>query len=414
MKIAGQNAHSKFVATTVHLDHITTALNCLTPFGIKEDVLIYLDKDGLSFVRENNHVIKIQLLLSKELFMSYSYENDELEEGEEDHMKLCVKINHILDSVNIMNKNFDDIVECTLSYNGYSSPFVLIFEDSMISERVEYSTYLIKDMDNTGLVLDKDQMIFECIIKGDVIYSALKDLKEINCKECYIYAKTVENGENIFALISKSQLGFSKIKLPSSRSILEKLEIFENDSTTLCYDVPVIAFFDFTLFDKIRMSTKIASKVLFRMDVHGLLSVNILSQTDDIIISDRRKNSNYNNTTTSKKPLQLPKDYPGIVSEICMLEKESINQNAQNEIELLMNIDELGEFKKKTIKTTKLSFNPYNPGNSINESEINNDSNLLNLTTGDENDNNHDTFNSDNDNDDSSLAYSTTDLPLFF
>lgn len=337
---------TRFSASTVHLEHITTALACLTPFGVKEDVLIYIDKDGISFVRENSHVIMIQLLLSKELFMTYSYQDDaEAQEEEEntaegeDHMKLCVKINHILDSVSIANRNPDDIVECTISYDGNGSPFVLIFEDSMISERVEYSTYLIKDMDNSALQLSRNEVILECIVKGDVLYNALKDLKEINCKECYIYAKTTSDGENILALISKSQLGFSKIILPSSRSILEKLEIYENDSSTIISGTPVIGFFDFTSFDKIRMSCKIASKVLLRMDVHGLLSVNILSQTDNVVISDPKSKSNNTGVGTSiaSRQIQLPKDYPGIVIEICMLEKESIDSISQQEIELLMN-----------------------------------------------------------------------------
>ena len=120
---------SRFVATTVHLDHITTALNCLTSFDKTEDVLIYIDRDGLSFVRENNHVIKMQLLLARELFMSYSYNDRDDRESvshsdvettqvaEDRYMKLCVKINHLLDSVNIMNKSFDDVVECTISYD---------------------------------------------------------------------------------------------------------------------------------------------------------------------------------------------------------------------------------------------------------------------------------------------------------
>lgn len=57
MRINSELAN-KFSASTVHLEHITTALSCLTPFGSKDDVLIFIDADGLSFVRENNHVIK--------------------------------------------------------------------------------------------------------------------------------------------------------------------------------------------------------------------------------------------------------------------------------------------------------------------------------------------------------------------
>lgn len=426
---------ARFVATTVHLDHITTALNCLTAFGTKEDVLIYIDRDGLSFVRENNRTIKIQLLLAKELFMSYTYEGDDDVDEENDHMKLCIKINHLLDSVNIMNNNNDDVVECTMSYDGNGAQFVLIFEDSLISERVSYSTYLVKEIDNTGLILDKNQLIMECIIRGDVLYSALKDLKEIDCKECYVYAKTYEDGGNLFALISKSNQGISKIKIPSSRSILEKLEVYEDDSTTLCHNTPVIGYFDFNTFDKIRMSTKIASKVLFRMDVHGLLSVNILSQTDDIIITDNRKNSKSNNDkgsrNSNKQQIELPNDYPGIVSEICLLEKERIDEEAQEDIEALMETDEFGGRKKRKVEVA-IRRPKSSDVEEADNSQPGNSSNLLDLSTTDpeekhkhipHNDDSEDSnvsTNVSNINEDdeektnSSVNYGAQDLPLFF
>ncbi|CAI4052403.1 hypothetical protein SKDZ_15G4990 [Saccharomyces kudriavzevii ZP591] len=401
MRINSEVAN-KFSASTVHLEHITTALSCLTPFGSKDDVLIFIDADGLSFVRENNHIVKIQLLLSRELFMSYSYRNET-----EDHMKLCVKINHILDSVSVMNRNSDDIVECTLSYDGHGSPFVLIFEDSLISERVQYSTYLIKDFDTNGLDLDRERISFEAIIKGEALYSALKDLKEIGCKECYVYAKTEVNDENVFALISKSQLGYSKIKLPSNRSILEKLQVFGGDSTTVLDGSAVVGFFDFTSFDKIRKSTKIASKVLFRMDIHGVLSVNILSQTDDVIITDTTRPSNSRSGNVHQ--LQLPKDYPGIVIEVCMLEKESIDEAAQTEIELLMESNELGNCSNPKKFNTNKKYATENRNN-----EASND-NLLQLngkrikapTEG----NNESKNEGDEDN---HYTYPANDIPLFF
>lgn len=457
MNLAIEADGARFVATTVHLDHITTALNCLTSFDKTEDVLIYIDRDGLSFVRESNHVIKMQLLLARELFMSYSYNDRDDDEDESDsdvettqagqdkYMKLCVKINHLLDSVNIMNKSFDDVVECTLSYDGTGSPFVLMFEDSLISERVEYKTYVIKNMDNAGLVLDKDHMIFECIVKGDVLYSALKDLKEINCKECYIYAKTLDTGENIFAFISKTQMGYSKIVIPKGRSILEKLEVYKDDSTTLCYNVPVIGYFDFATFDKIRLSTKIASKVLFRMDVNGLLSVNVLSQTDDILLSDnnRSKGKDKNKKSSRKGTSELPNDYPGIVCEICLLEREVIDQDAQDEVELFMNIDESGVLKRQSMRAAPRYLNPVdNEDTYSNTSSVLQNSNILNLSTeqteivsrnfadskksenstvdvlkqhdNEDNEDDDDMDNDENDRTNSSVTYGTGEIPLFF
>ena len=171
-------------------------------------------------------------------------------------------------------------------------------------------------------------------------------------------------------------MGFSKIKLPSERSILEKLEIYENDSSTICHNVPVVGFFDFATFDKIRLSTKIASKVLMRMDVHGLLSVHILSQTDDIVISDARVSSNNrdrNDRFRQNRP-RLPKDYPGTVIEVCMLEKQSIDEEAQGEIEVLMQLNEFGEDTK--ISGGRLRVKNVKPNYSRNQKLTN----ILNLS----------------------------------
>ncbi|QLQ81743.1 hypothetical protein HG537_0F05040 [Torulaspora globosa] len=322
-----------FNASTVHIDHITTALNCLVPFGTKEEVIIFIDNDGLSLAREQNHVMRIQLFLARELFTSFSYDNGD---DNNDSIKVCVKISHLLDSFNVANRNIDDVVECTMSYDGYGSPFVLIFEDSTVSERVEYSTYLTQGSINGGLVIDRDQVTFECIIKGDVLYAAMNELKETGCKECYLFARTNDNGDHVFALISDSQLGLSKIRLPSSRSILEKLEIYDTDFETVVHGKSIVASFDFNLFDKMRMSIRIASKVLFKMDAHGLLSVNILSQTDDVIVSETRPTTNRARSLDGSRQIQLPRDYPGIVVEVCLIEREQFDDNARRNIEILM------------------------------------------------------------------------------
>ncbi|CCH58230.1 hypothetical protein TBLA_0A04350 [Henningerozyma blattae CBS 6284] len=316
--------HNSFSASTVHLDYITTALSCLMPFGPKDDVLVFIDKDGLSFTRQSNHINRIQLFLSKELFITYLFNHDD------NFMRLSLKLSHLLNSVSVSSRQqLDDILECTFSYRGHGTPFMLIFQDSYTTEQVEYSTYLTTDADgpNQGLELDRSSIQLECIIQGDVLYTALKELREIGCKECYLYAKTDEYTKTkVFSFISKSKLGFSKIRLPSNRSIMEKLEVYNSTST-------IIGFFDFNSIDKLRPSTKIASKVLLRLDAHGILSANILCQIDKIAI------------TSSASTSEAPADYPGVVIEICMLEKEIIDSASKNEIEVLMR----SSIKERTI-----------------------------------------------------------------
>ncbi|SCW01440.1 LAFE_0D12618g1_1 [Lachancea fermentati] len=390
-----------FSASTVHLEHITTALNCLIPFGIKEDVLIIIDKDGLSFARANNRVISIQLFLSKELFIAYNYNGPS---GDPDsHTKVCVKINHILDSISVANRDKDDVVECTLSYNGEGSPLILIFEDSMISERVEYSTYLLKDLEMADLEPDRDRLMFECIIRGDVLYNALQDLKEIGCKECYIYAITKTDGRNIFALISKSQLGLSKVVLPGERTILEKLEVYSGEASIKVDNCPVIGYFDFSTFDKMRMSAKIASKILLRKDIHGLLNVNILSQTDNVILVDSKITSKMQNTSDIRNA-QLPKDYPGIVIDISILEKVHLEEFDVQEINLLMESPEEAQ--------TKAIYQPSRPNDdgkvSTKDLDGNYDNNFLGLTK------KRRIEDVEHESDDENYQPVTKDMPLFF
>ncbi|KAK5781990.1 Rad17p PWA37_002329 [Arxiozyma heterogenica] len=432
----------RFSASTVHLDHITTALNCLTPFGgnyddssnsgysntstnishnlnkvgysiggggsssiNNDDVMIYIDRDGLSFIRDYHGSIRIQLLLSRELFLSYTFNDDQTISttvdasdshhnnnnilDESDCMKLCIKLSHLLDTINVVNKNQDDIIECTMNYDGYGSVFSLILQDSLVEEKVSYSTYLfneaLKDKEAELLQLQRDLVQFECIIKGDILYNALRDLKEYNAKECYLYAKVSSRedyNENVFALIAKSDIGYSKIILPNNRNIIEKLEIFDllnghSNNNKLLYDVPIIAYFDFNRFDKIRLSCRIASKVLIRLDTNGVLGVNILSQTSNIIISNKRQNNNNNNIlnqqnsnniNNNRKP-QLPIDYPGVVIEITMLTKDSLDIIAKQDIEMLIDITLKNMKKLRSLTNVKrphpATIEPWNQTNNL-------------------------------------------------
>lgn len=383
----------KFSATTVYLEHFTTALNCLTPFGgntssngagangkdgngdfgvattapgssgvnRNDDVMVFIDKDGLSFARNYGSTNRIQLLLSRDLFVSYSFANNkgkvlknpkeimdknEREVGEsgddeddEDVIQLCIKLNHLLDTVNVTNRNKDDAIECSMHYDGLGSEFVLTLEDSFVEEEVQFSTFLYNESlwnkEAESLQLQKELLLFECIFNGDIIFNTLNDLKELGANDCYFYVKSSDSldSDNIFAMIAKSELGYSKIILPNSRNIMEKMEVYDpdgEDGPTITYNSPVIAYFDFARLDMIRPSAKIASKILIRLDSNGMLSFNILSQTDNVIISNRDDKS----TGQSQSGVE----YPGIVIEITTLTKELLNDSSKQDIEDLMQV----------------------------------------------------------------------------
>ena len=143
------------------------------------------------------------------------------------------------------------------------------------------------------------------------------------------------------------------------------------------------------------------------MDVHGVLSVNILSQTDDVIITDTTRPSN--NRPGSIRQLQLPKDYPGIVIEVCMLEKESIDEAAQTEIELLMETNELGNrnsFKKSTIRK-RYGTDKGNETSNDNLLQLN--GKKIKLPSEEENNKNRESEDEEN-----HCKYPTKNIPIFF
>lgn len=388
----------KFTATTYHLDHITTALNCFTTNTTNKDfILVHIDQDGLSFIKQFNHNLKIQLLLSFELFNTYEF-NQHTTGNNNESEQLCLKLNHLLNSLNILNKDLNDAIQCTLSYDGYGTPFILMFEETYIEETIKYPTYLLNESnDINGLDLQKNHLLLECIVKGEIFHNALLDLKDINCSECYLYAKLSSNNENdnILALISKSDLGYSKVILPNNKSIIERFNVWdtlpynngnlnatndnaeEEEQRDLLYDQPIIAYFDFNTFDRIRSSCKIASKILLRLDRANILNVNILSQTDDIMVTNNLSNKKLNNNNVNRinnnnnnNNLQLPQDYPGIIIEISLSAKEPLDDIAIEDIELFMNT---------TTKTMKNVITRKRMG-IYDNSNLNKDNKIRNIT----------------------------------
>ncbi len=197
-----------------------------------------------------------------------------------------------------------------LSYLGTGNPFILTIQDEIITETCKFQTY-IDNSDTTdsfnGLNISKEQIVLEIILKGDIMWEALKDLEEIKTESIIIYAKqqqkrnhnrnnSDEKGQNgTFAMISKGEMGSSKIVFPNVKSILEvfmlqSLEDTDDDDenengngngnlTTLKDDnneITIVGSYKFTLFDKIRKAVRLATRVRIRRDANGLMSIQLL------------------------------------------------------------------------------------------------------------------------------------------
>lgn len=242
--------------------------------------------------------------------------DDEADDAESIDAKFSMDLRSVVESLSLVNRTQVSTTHCTMIYQGYGHPFVLVFEDSKITERCEFATYVNLDLDpdNYGFDLNQEEILLEGIIKADVLYDALKDLKDINTEEIFIYASTRDKTnnvrENVLAIVAKSEMGISTFNLPNDRSILEKLHIKSSEKVDVsCYNG--------ILFCLVTRAMKLSSKCKFKRD-ESLLSINMLSTYGNDIPKD------YYGTVFEFKLLQQMSDWLGTIEDY--MKDHSLNQ----------------------------------------------------------------------------------------
>jgi len=266
-------------------------------------VFVRLCKKGNSLTIDS-----AEITLEKSLFTTYQYNSTVVTKNDDDSDtedsdnelqekdKFAVELTPIAESLSLASKNNNNSnnsnTDCTIFYKGSGYPFILIFEDNKMIERCEFSTFINLELEanNLGFELNQRELLIEGIIKSDVLYDALKDLKDINAEEIYIYG-SYKNQKNKFAIISKSDVGHSTLYLPNERSILEKLIIHtQNKIDISCYK--------FAIFNKFLRAIKLSNKCKFKRD-ENILSLNLLS------LNGHDLPKNYSGTVIDFKILQL-------------------------------------------------------------------------------------------------------------
>ncbi|CAH6721765.1 putative DNA damage checkpoint control protein RAD17 [[Candida] jaroonii] len=206
--------------------------------------------------------------------------------------------------LNLINYAFDNLsasTVCYLSYNGEGSPFIIEFEDNIMSESIEFLTFYLDltypydDIDNDDegfdLVVDYNELQYELILKSDVFENLLSDLININTQTVYIYLSNYFKNELSF--ISLGPIGHSKLIYPSERNILEKLEIHSKESN-------VVSSFKFQNFIKIFKSVKLSNKCKITKGLNGVFALQLICKDSN--------NNNYVGTLITINMLEIDSD----------------------------------------------------------------------------------------------------------
>lgn len=344
--------HHTFTSATSQVSHLAETLGAVA--NICSQALLIISPTGITIYGEYNHIVNVQLTLDPSLFRVYNFytpQNDsqlvadmEYDSADpDDHeLRLCVNIDAIAetfasvlgslppntkksDSGNSDGKSLVDGsngVVCYISYNGEGHPLVVEFEDSLLTERVEFFTFYSEmyypyadiDEDNDDaelpyrLVVDHNKVQYEIIVKSDVLYNILQDLDKINTEELFVFISNERRKlgyrdplnqqpllpesnisfiDNQLNFISKGPIGFLKLLYPNDRTVLEKLIIYEQHDVVAMdglmsvrelkkVNSSLITSYKFDTFIKVLPAVRLSSKCKIMKDFNGILSVQLL------------------------------------------------------------------------------------------------------------------------------------------
>lgn len=258
-----------FSAATTQIAHLADVFQSL--ISINNQAVIRISSKGITIYSTYNHTFNVHVNIDPSLFNNYNISSDNIEDQQDEiEIILGVDINLITECfVSVVNTlKFEKSVSCYFSYHGEGSPLVIEFEDSYMSEKLEFYTFYIENgesISDDNLFIDYGHVCLELMVRCDVLTNLLQDLNQINTENLFIYV-----AENTLNFISNGPIGTSKLIFPNDKTILEKLEINSPDKNY------VILQFNFDTFFKVFRSVKLSSKCKILKDLNGCFSIQLL------------------------------------------------------------------------------------------------------------------------------------------
>lgn len=268
-----------------------------------------ISESGITFYAEYNHICNAQSTIDASLFSTYSLSGGDMSQSEE--LRLGIDAQLVSDSlasaastIIIRPKNgasgaavaASDSVVCYIKYYGEGYPLIIEFDDRLMSELIEFSTFYYEllypyDTDPgekaSELLVDHEQIELEVILKSDLLANLLLDLQQLDTEELHLYASSStlhgssDDPKNQLYFISKGSIGYLKLIFPSGKTMLEKMELskISNESRT---EASVLSSFNFLLFLRIVKAVKLSTRCKMLKDRSGVFSVQFLCKVGSI------------------------------------------------------------------------------------------------------------------------------------
>jgi cell cycle checkpoint protein len=238
--------------------------------------------NGITFYTIHNHIVNIILIVDATMFLVYNIYSD--------NTNIAFHLQVDIDLIASSFLSIDDTkTTCYLSYNGSGAPLVVEFDNSLISEKLEFSTYITElSLETDQLMVDTQDVQFELIIQSDVLLLMLQDLVKISTTELSLVISNKPNkldirnmvnsstsiNNNSLVFISKGEIGYSKLIYPNQFTILEKLLMYNQQHESIIDSIT--STYNFSNFIKILKAVKLLSKCKLIKDWQGILSIQLL------------------------------------------------------------------------------------------------------------------------------------------
>lgn len=271
---------ARFVAATTTTRHLADVFGLITP--VSKEAVITIGNDGMRIYAELEHRLSNLLVtVDSTVFRQWQLTPPNAT------LKLQLDISLIALALLSVPNDPEGKHTCIFSYDGLGSPFVIEFDDNLISERIEMHTY-VHDIDDGSHVLgiDRSRVHFEITLDLKTFTALLESLHNVgttevslnisNTPETDIRHQLTGGNHNSLFFVSKGPIGLMKVIYPGMPTVLERVDIYDDSDNPTPITSQVLLLYSFKQLGQILKAVRLSSKCKLVKDYRGVLLLQLL------------------------------------------------------------------------------------------------------------------------------------------
>lgn len=296
---AGRPVLSAVSTSVRQLCHL---LSCIR---FADKVQISITSDGITFSVEEARVMQGSIFLDKAMFTSFVY-TPSAEDGEDSPPVFQVSLPALVETLNIFgaseasskfsrseedeyasnirphrndpfsNQTLGMTGVCRLAYAGIGEPFQIILEESGVTTTCNLVTYESEGIEE--IPFDKQALEAKIILQARFLHDAITEISSMTALSAGPGSRLkvlASPRPPYFSLSSAGVLGSAAVEFTKSRELLETFSVAGR----------WVQYYKFDLIKQAQGAMKMASKVSFRGDSQGVLSLQFMVEAEGGAVS---------------------------------------------------------------------------------------------------------------------------------